>query len=76
MNSMRVDTAIITGVSTSGFVRSTALDALQHGFVPLVVRDAVGDRHAGPHEASLFDLQAKHADVISEDQCLASLRSL
>ena len=76
MNSMRIDTAIITGVSTSGCVRATALDALQHGFVPLVVRDAVGDRHSGPHEASLFDLQAKYADVISEDQCLAYLRSL
>lgn len=76
MNSMRIDTAIITGVSTSGCVRATALDALQHGFVPLVVRDAVGDRHSGPHEASLFDLQAKYADVISEVQCLAYLRSL
>ncbi len=76
MNSMRIDTAIITGVSTSGCVRATALDAMQHGFVPLVVRDAVGDRHAGPHEANLFDLQAKYADVISEDQCLAYLRGI
>jgi maleamate amidohydrolase len=76
MNSKRIDTAIITGVSTSGCVRATALDALQHGFVPLVVRDAVGDRHPGPHEANLFDLQAKYADVISEDQCLEYLRSL
>lgn len=76
MNSMRIDTAIITGVSTSGCVRASALDALQHGFVPLVVRDAVGDRHPGPHEANLFDLQAKYADVISEEQCLTYLRSL
>lgn len=76
MNAMRIDTAIITGVSTSGCVRATALDALQHGFVPLVVRDAVGDRHPGPHEANLFDLHAKYADVISEDRCLEYLRGI
>lgn len=75
MNAMRIDTAIITGVSTSGCVRATALDAMQHGFVPLVVRDAVGDRHPGPHEANLFDLQAKYADVISEGQCLDYLKT-
>jgi maleamate amidohydrolase len=76
MNAMRIDTAIVTGVSTSGCVRATALDALQHGFVPLVVRDAVGDRHPGPHEANLFDLQAKYADVISEVQCVDYLKAL
>ena len=76
MNAMRLDTAIITGVSTSGCVRATALDALQHGFVPLVVRDAVGDRHPGPHEANLFDLQAKYADVISEQKCVAYMQRL
>jgi maleamate amidohydrolase len=75
MNAMRIDTAIITGVSTSGCIRATALDALQHGFVPLVVREAVGDRHPGPHEANLFDLQAKYADVISEAQCLEYLET-
>jgi maleamate amidohydrolase len=46
-------------------VRATAVDACQHGFVPLVVREAVGDRHTAPHEASLFDLQAKYAEVVS-----------
>lgn len=76
LNAMRRDTVIITGVSTSGCVRATAVDALQHGFVPLVVRDAVGDRHPGPHESNLFDLQAKYADVISEPQCLEYLKSL
>jgi nicotinamidase-related amidase len=45
-------------------VRATAVDACQHGFIPLVVREAVGDRHAAPHEASLFDLQAKYAEVV------------
>lgn len=61
-----VDTVVIVGVSTSGCVRATAVDACQHGFVPFVVRDAVGDRDPRPHEASLFDLQAKYAEVIGE----------
>jgi maleamate amidohydrolase len=61
-----VDTLIITGVSTSGCVRATGVDAIQHGFIPKVVRDAVGDRSDGPHEANLYDLQAKYADVVSE----------
>lgn len=59
-----VDTVVIAGFSTSGCVRATALDALQHGFAPFVVRDACADRHPGPHEANLFDLQAKYAEVV------------
>ena len=66
-----VDTLLITGYSTSGCVRASALDAMQYGFVPLVVRDACADRHQGPHEANLFDLQAKYAEVISEAEALA-----
>ncbi len=61
-----IDTLLITGLSTSGCVRATALDALQHGFAPFVVRDACGDRHAAPHEANLFDLEAKYAEVVNE----------
>lgn len=61
-----IDTLLITGFSTSGCVRATALDALQSGFRPFVVREACGDRHPGPHEANLFDLQAKYAEVITE----------
>lgn len=67
LTSLGADTTVIAGVSTSGCVRATAVDACQHGFVPLVVRDAVGDRDAGPHEANLFDLQAKYAEVVDED---------
>lgn len=73
LTALRVDTVIITGVSTSGCVRATAVDALQHGFVPLVVRQAVGDRDPRPHEASLFDLQAKYAEVVEQDAVLAWL---
>jgi maleamate amidohydrolase len=70
-----VDTVIITGVSTSGCVRATALDACQYGFVPFVVRDAVGDRDPRPHEASLFDLQAKYAEVVGEAEILRHLHA-
>ncbi|MBX7482414.1 isochorismatase family protein [Qipengyuania qiaonensis] len=59
-----IDTLVITGFSTSGCVRASALDALQYGFAPFVARDACADRHAEPHEANLFDLQAKYAEVV------------
>lgn len=68
-----IDTLLIGGYSTSGCVRASALDAMQHGFIPLVVREACADRHSVPHEANLFDLQAKYAEVISEAECLALL---
>ena len=70
LTSLGIDTLIITGVSTSGCVRATALDACQHGFVPIVVRDACGDRDQRVHEANLFDLDAKYADVVSEQEVL------
>lgn len=76
LTALGVDTVIITGVSTSGCVRATALDACQHGFIPYVVRDAVGDRDPRPHEANLFDLQAKYAEVVSETDILARLAAL
>lgn len=66
-----IDTLLITGYSTSGCVRASALDAMQYGFVPLVVREACADRHPAPHEANLFDLQAKYAEVISEAEAMA-----
>ncbi|MFN5010668.1 MAG: isochorismatase family protein [Gammaproteobacteria bacterium] len=63
LTAVGVDTLLIAGLSTSGCVRASAVDACQHGFVPVVVREAVGDRAPGPHEANLFDLQAKYAEV-------------
>lgn len=71
-----IDTAIITGVTTSGCVRATAVDAMQYGFIPIVVRDAVGDRDAHPHEANLFDLEGKYADVVGESEAVAYLERL
>jgi maleamate amidohydrolase len=60
-----VDTLIITGASTSGCVRATAVDALQYGFHPVVPREAVGDRNPDAHEANLYDVDAKYGDVVS-----------
>jgi nicotinamidase-related amidase len=76
LKSLGVDTLLIAGVSTSGCVRATAVDACQHGFVPLVVREAVGDRHPAPHEANLFDLQAKYAEVVSLNEAERYLDSV
>lgn len=75
LTALGVDTLLLAGVSTSGCVRASAVDACQHGYIPLVVREAVGDRAAGPHDANLFDLQAKYAEVIGLDQAIAYLRA-
>lgn len=72
----RIDTVIITGLSTSGCVRASAVDAMCHGFVPLVVTDAVGDRDAAVHQANLFDMAAKTATLASEAQAMAYLTGL
>ena len=71
-----IDTVVVAGFSTSGCVRASALDALQHGFRPVVVADAVADRDAGVHGANLFDLDAKYADVVDLASALAVLGSL
>jgi maleamate amidohydrolase len=71
-----VDTLIITGCSTSGCVRATAVDAMQNGFRPIVPRECVGDRHDAPHEANLFDINAKYGDVVPLSEVLAQLRPL
>lgn len=73
LTAMGIDTLVIVGVSTSGCVRATALDACQHGFIPLVVRDGCGDRSPTVHEANLFDLQQKYAEVRSEAEALRYL---
>lgn len=73
LTAMCVDTVIVAGFSTSGCVRATALDALQHGFAPFIVREACADRYAEPHAASLFDLQAKYAEVVDEDWIISQV---
>jgi maleamate amidohydrolase len=69
-----IDTLLVTGFSTSGCVRATALDALCHGFAPFVIREACGDRDARPHDQNLFDMAAKMAEVIDEIDAIAALR--
>ena len=69
------DTVVIAGVSTSGCVRASATDAMQHGLVPKVVANACGDRNAMVHESNLFDLNAKYADVVDLDTTCHHLRS-
>ena len=73
LSSAGADTVVVTGASTSGCVRATALDALQHGYRVVVPREAVGDRNAAAHEANLYDLDTKYADVVSLDDVLASV---
>ncbi|GLZ49565.1 N-carbamoylsarcosine amidase [Actinomycetospora sp. NBRC 106375] len=70
---LHVDTAVVCGATTSGCVRATAVDAVQCGFDTLVVAEACGDRAQGPHDAALFDLQAKYADVVALDDAVSYL---
>lgn len=70
LNARRVDTLLIAGCTTSGCVRATAVDAVQLGIRPIVIREAVGDRAEPAHRQSLFDLDQKYADVLGLDEVL------
>ncbi|MFF5303167.1 isochorismatase family protein [Streptomyces sp. NPDC013161] len=70
------DTVLVCGATTSGCVRATAVDAVQSGFSVLVPRECVGDRAPGPHEANLFDIQAKYGDVIDLKDAVGYLDGL
>jgi nicotinamidase-related amidase len=69
----RADSLVVTGASTSGCIRATVVDALQHGYRPTVPREAVGDRNPAAHEANLYDIEAKYGDVVSVDEVLAAV---
>lgn len=71
-----VDTLILAGCSTSGCVRAGALDGVQHGYRVVVPRECVGDRHDAPHDANLFDINAKYGDVIGREEVIAYLSGL
>lgn len=71
-----VDTLILAGCSTSGCVRAGALDGVQHGYRVIVPRECVGDRHDGPHDANLFDINAKYGDVVGRDEVIQYLTNL
>ncbi|HEY7381519.1 MAG TPA: isochorismatase family protein [Gaiella sp.] len=74
--SQGVDSVILCGATTSGCVRATAIDLLQYGWPTIVPRECVGDRAQAPHEANLFDIQAKYADVVSLEDALAYVESV
>ena len=71
-----VDSVVVTGLTTSGCVRASAVDALQYNYKVVVPREAVGDRDLAAHDANLFDLNAKYADVLSIEETMSLLRSL
>ena len=70
---MGVDTVVITGVTTSGCVRATAVDGLQNNFNTIVVEDCVGDRNLNSHEVNLHDLNAKYADILSSRELILEI---
>src|SRR6185369_15691242 len=70
------DSLIVTGASTSGCVRATVVDAIQHSYRPIVPREAVGDRNPAAHEQALYDMDAKYGDVVSLDDVLRHLEQL
>jgi maleamate amidohydrolase len=72
----RADCVIVTGLTTSGCVRASAVDALQYGYTTFVAREAVGDRNQSAHEANLHDMHAKYADVCCVADVLAHLETL
>ena len=71
LHAQGVDTLIVTGCTTSGCVRATAVDGLQHGLRVIVPRECVGDRADGPHEANLIDIDGKYGDVMATRDVIA-----
>ncbi len=70
-----MDTVVLTGCTTSGCIRASAIDALQYGYRAIVPSEAVGDRAAFPHEGNLFDIDAKYGDVVSLKEVLNYLET-
>ncbi|NNN18562.1 MAG: isochorismatase family protein [Acidimicrobiaceae bacterium] len=76
LNSLGIDTLVVTGCTTSGCVRATVVDTIQNGIRPIVVKEAVGDRSKSAHEQSLFDMQAKYADVTALTEVIRRLTQM
>lgn len=76
LKKQQVDSLVITGLTTSGCVRASVLDGMQHDYPVVVPREAVGDRNPEAHKANLHDMNAKYADVVSKDDVLNHLSSL
>lgn len=71
-----VDTCVIVGCTTSGCIRASVVDSMQHNYKTVVVNDCVADRALAPHEANLFDIQQKYADVLSKKDVIVQLQKL
>jgi maleamate amidohydrolase len=76
LTSRGVDTVVLVGCTTSGCIRATAVDAMQHGFRVIVPHECVGDRHQAPHDANLFDIDRKYGDVLSRAEVLTYFAGL
>jgi maleamate amidohydrolase len=74
--SQQVDSVVLCGATTSGCIRATAIDLLQYGYPTIVPRECVADRAQAPHDANLFDINAKYADVVSVGKALEYLESV
>jgi maleamate amidohydrolase len=76
LKALDIDTIVLIGCSTSGCVRATAVDGIQYGYRVVVPRECSGDRHEGPHDAALFDINAKYGDVVPKSTVISWLSSL
>ena len=76
LTSLGVDTILLVGCSTSGCIRASAVDGMQYGFRVIVPRECVADRHPGPHEANLFDINSKYGDVVSKSEVMDYLQNI
>lgn len=76
LTSLGVDTILLTGCSTSGCIRASAVDGMQYGFRVIVPQECVADRHPGPHEANLFDINSKYGDVLKKNEVMEYLKNL
>ena len=71
-----VDSVVTCGVTTSGCIRATCIDTVSNGFIPLIVEDGCGDRHDAPHDANIFDMNAKYADVVQSKDVIGYFEGL
>ncbi len=76
LKALDIDTIVLIGCSTSGCVRATAVDGIQYGYRVVVPRECSGDRHDGPHDAALFDINAKYGDVVPKSNVISWFSSL
>ena len=76
LTAMQVDTILLTGLTTSGCVRASCIDSMSNGFITMVVSDACGDIAPEPHDANLFDMGAKYADLVTTDEATQYLDNL